>query len=217
MSRNLLVKRESLSGKFQLTWKRFCRWSMLVGPSHTLLQRGEREAEGKKKNLYWSTFTLCGLSGLLLPLSWTWIITAMCWSYHKVCPCGPFTYLKMSWPVIHGASPPTQPTFADVSPLSPLQIPCVLTKLPSSLDLTRAVCSSPLGLILSCALRGKCALSLSFLPLIFSEFLLCASTETPFPHLQTLPNQAKCVREVLPLHSQLEMFFLPLYIQGRSP
>lgn len=49
MSRNLLVKLESLSGKFQLTWKRFCRRSMLVGPRHTLLQRGEWEAEGKKK------------------------------------------------------------------------------------------------------------------------------------------------------------------------
>lgn len=214
MNRNLLVKLESSSGKFQLTWKRFCRWSMLLGPSYTLLQRGEREAE-VKNILHWSTFTLCGLSGLLLSLSWTWIITAVCWSYHKARPCGPFTYLKTSWSVIHSASPPTQPTFVDVSPLSPLQISRVLTKLPSSLGLTRAVYSSLLGLTVSCGLRGKCALSFSFLPLIFSEFLLHASTETPLPHLQTLPwlpNQAKCVSEVLSLHSQLEMFFPPLYI-----
>lgn len=165
---------------------------------NALLQRGERQR--KKKNLHWSTFTLCGLSGLLLSLSWTWIITAVCWSHHKACPCGPFTYLKKSWSVIHGSLPSTQPTFVDFSPFSPLQISCVLTKLPSSLGPTRAVCSSPLGLILSRALHGMYALSLSFIPLIFSEFLLCATAETPFPHLQTLPwlpNQAECVSAVL--------------------
>lgn len=205
-------KTESSPGKFQPLWKPFCTWWMLAGPSHTLLQRGEAE---KRKSYVGQHLPRVDFLVSRCPCGWPGSLLLACWSYHKACPCGPFTYLKTSWPVLQGSSPPT---------------PTCVCRRHSSYAFADILCSDkttfltwpvqgwavvPLGLVLSCAPSGKCALSLSFVLLIFSEFLLCTSpcaglwrcnTETPslFPHPQTipfLPNQAKCVNEVLPLLS----------------
>lgn len=219
MNRNLLVKLESLSGKFQLTWSGFvddqCWWvpAILSCKEESERQRGKKKFVLVNIYLVWTFRSAAALAMDMDHYCCVLIISqsTSLWSLHlfkDVLVCHSWCLTTYTTRVCRRLS---SFPFADTlcsDKTTFLTWPnqgCVLI---------------PPGLILSCALRGKCALSLSFLPLIFSEFLLCASTETPFPHLQTLPwlpNQAKCVSEVLPLRSQLEMFFSPLYIQGRSP
>lgn len=182
-------------------------WSQPYSPS----KRRGRE----KKKWRWSTFTSCGFSRLSLSLWLTWIVTA----------CVLIISQSMSLWSLH--------LFKDVSACpsrSPPPTPTCVCRRHSSYPSADILCSDkitflpwpvqgwaliPRGLVLSCAPSGKCALSLSFVLLIFSEFLLgtspCAglwrcNTETPslFPHPQTipfLPNQAECVNEVLPFLS----------------
>lgn len=195
MNRNLLVKLESSSGKFQLTWKWFfqvlsvVRRSMLVGPSHALKE--ERERQRKKKK-----FALVNIY-----LVWTFrSVAVLVVDMDHYC-CVLIISQSMSLWSLH--------LFKDVlvchSRFLTIYTTYVCRRLPS-FPFADTLCSDktafltwpnqgcvliPPGLILSCALRGTYALSLSFVPLIFSEFLLCATTETPFPHLQTLGFQTK--------------------------
>lgn len=146
MNRNLLVKLESSSGKFQLTWKWFfqvlsvVRRSMLVGPSHALKEERERQRKKKKfalVNIY-LVWTFRSVAVLVVDMDHYCCVLIISqsmslWSLH----------LFKDVLVCHSRFLTIYTTYVC---LSPLQIPCVLTKLPSSLGPIRAVYSSPRGL-----------------------------------------------------------------------